>query len=577
METRLNIKEHLSKRTPRERRCSGKYVYDYSRFISPGRNLYCQLNLFYNTKETSQSEIECVIAGFKQPRIQYMSISHSDATSPVEMGTFTGSVRAMAESPDFADSFKSYFKLKHIGLWWAYPKSELAWTRDTKKWTMHYEIDRSDLDSGKNDIILSYFSKHSSLVDNNFFGTAMSIVPIFKPQLDDKIKLRIMKHAKKQHTMGSNLKSITLGGLQLLNWADSKMENTLHRQLMCVESIHEKKVVNASNNDDKNKKGETFKGRLFYAIITNQRTKMNTFYFSQANSDEARSVARGLPLFIRDYFKLKASYFCNSDEMTKCLEGEWKFAERSFLTLEEKDEQAKFSHLLDTVTAVREVYISSAHKKAMAVEGDDDLESVDTRLTKGNVAPPALTSFTNDDDISNITGNTRESKAKAYALEESKKVATQYISSIDAMKIEHDKALLALTAKLQAAELKLNTSVDKDTSEMNESTSKEGILVPNAQKTIDISSEDESATMSGLSVAPSSDDEMEPIMNTIRQKRRDRRKRRSTHSDASTTGSTSPSKKLTRSNTVTPGKNRRLRKISNTKPPAASSGSGSSL
>ena len=110
-----------------------KYVYDYSRFISPGRNLYCRLNLFYNTKKTSQSEIECVIAGFKQPQIQHMSISHSDAISPVEMGTFTGSVRAMAESPDFADSFKSYFKLKHIGLWWAYPKSELAWTRDTKK------------------------------------------------------------------------------------------------------------------------------------------------------------------------------------------------------------------------------------------------------------------------------------------------------------------------------------------------------------------------------------------------------------------------------------------------------------
>ena len=111
---------------------------------------------------------------------------------------------------------------------------------------------------------------------------------------------------------------ITLGSTQFLNWADSKIENTLHRQLMCVESIHEKKVINA----DENKKDGTFKGRLFYAIITNQRTKMNTFYFSQANSEEARSVARGLPLFIRDYLKLKATYFCNSDEMAKCLEGE---------------------------------------------------------------------------------------------------------------------------------------------------------------------------------------------------------------------------------------------------------------
>ena len=69
------------------------------------------------------------------------------------------------------------------------------------------------------------------MVNNNFFGTAMSIVPIFKPMLDDEIKLRITKNAKKQAIIGSSLKSITLGGTQILNWADSKMENTLHRQL----------------------------------------------------------------------------------------------------------------------------------------------------------------------------------------------------------------------------------------------------------------------------------------------------------------------------------------------------------
>ena len=45
-----------------------------------------------------------------------------------------------------------------------------------------------------------------SMVDNIFFGTAMSIVPIFKPMLDDEVKIRITKNAKKQAINGSSLK-----------------------------------------------------------------------------------------------------------------------------------------------------------------------------------------------------------------------------------------------------------------------------------------------------------------------------------------------------------------------------------
>ena len=52
------------------------------------------------TRKKSLSEIENVIAGFNKPRVQYMSISHSDSLSPIEMGTFTGSVKAMSTSPD---------------------------------------------------------------------------------------------------------------------------------------------------------------------------------------------------------------------------------------------------------------------------------------------------------------------------------------------------------------------------------------------------------------------------------------------------------------------------------------------
>ena len=53
----------------------------------------------------------------------------------------------------------------------------------------------------------------------------------------------------------------------------------------------------------------------------------------------------------------------------------------------------------------------------MATEGDD-VESIDTRLTKGNEAPSAIDVVSCQDDVSNLTGENRESKAKAYATEE---------------------------------------------------------------------------------------------------------------------------------------------------------------
>ena len=98
---------------------------------------------------------------------------------------------------------------------------------------------------------------------------------------------------------------------------------------------------------------------------------MTTYYFSKANSEEARSVARGLPLFNRDNYKLKPSYFCSPDELTQCLEGDWDFKRRSFLTVDEKNEKDKFDFLIDMVTAVKETFISESHQKAMAMEGDD--------------------------------------------------------------------------------------------------------------------------------------------------------------------------------------------------------------
>ena len=47
----------------------------------------------------------------------------------------------------------------------------------------------------------------------------MIAVPIFTPFLDDEVKMRITTHAKKQLTLGTSMKSVSIPGVQLLNWA----------------------------------------------------------------------------------------------------------------------------------------------------------------------------------------------------------------------------------------------------------------------------------------------------------------------------------------------------------------------
>lgn len=70
----------------------------------------------------------------------------------------------------------------------------------------------------------------------------------------------------------------------------------MHRQLMSVKCIYDKTVVNSKSK-------RKFRGRLFYAIVPDQRSQSVTFYFSKANAEETRGVACGLPLLIWDDFK----------------------------------------------------------------------------------------------------------------------------------------------------------------------------------------------------------------------------------------------------------------------------------
>ena len=109
-------KKDLLKELPEEVNFVESYVYDYSRFLRLGKTGYVRLHVFYS-EETSLAEIQSVIDQFRIPRTQFLEIAHSNAISPVTIGTLTGSVEAMATSSDFKNSFQYKFNLKELGMW----------------------------------------------------------------------------------------------------------------------------------------------------------------------------------------------------------------------------------------------------------------------------------------------------------------------------------------------------------------------------------------------------------------------------------------------------------------------------
>ena len=115
----------------------------------------------------------------------------------------------------------------------------------------------------------------------------MTVVPIYTTYLNDETKSRIDLHVRKQEQIGQHVQCCTISGVEITSWAEGTKQHTMHRQLMTVESIYEKEIANSKTK-------KKFKGRLFYAIVPNKKAKTTSFYFSKANAEEARSVARCL-------------------------------------------------------------------------------------------------------------------------------------------------------------------------------------------------------------------------------------------------------------------------------------------
>ena len=144
--------------------------------------------------------------------------------------------------------------------------------------------------------------------------------------------------------------------------------------------------------------------------------------------------------------------------------------------------------------------------------------------------------------------------------------------------------------KLKSAELKLDLTnadekeVNKEDEQKDNGVSKVGekdaedkCKLDKEERVININLGDDGDTMSGVSLASSSNVN-EPIMNIIKCKRRERGKRQRNHSDGNiSTEKKLPHRKSSRINTAPSAKSDRQRTLKATPPPAASNNSGSTL
>lgn len=404
------------------------YMHGFTRFFGKPKG-YFRLNLCHS-EETSAGAINRFCnANLRVQGQQFVQVAHSSAKDPIVVGFFTGSTPEMASSGDVTTLFQQLFGLKDFGLYWnniRTSQKNQKWSKD--RFAMHLEMDEGHMEKDKIISVLSAYFNHSiSDAKRNFLGTPMVFVPIFKGYLASAAEQnRITQNAKKQMTMMGTLREVTLlSSVCLLNLVNEDNDTTLMEALMTVESITEKTV-------ERNGKSKSFKGRLFYSILTDKEADSCTFTYFAVNEKEAQGVANGLPLFIEDFFDLEAATFCRSAFVAEAKNGHWTKSTRHFMTQEEKEEQGKLDIMEDLAIANVIEFISSDHQRAMAMN-DDDANTLGTDLR--NKSPrPLEHDKDKDDDVSALSNSTRTSKAQLMASAQIKELAKQYAETFEAQR-----------------------------------------------------------------------------------------------------------------------------------------------
>ena len=118
--------------------------------------------------------------------------------------------------------------------------------------------------------------------------------------------------------------------------------------------------------------------------------------------------------------------FFSSELFSTALEVHQNTKTRLFLPGKEQDKQDKLNIFEEYISARNLVYISKYHQRALVLDREGT-DSIEARLAKDDNFPPSVK---NKNDVSTLTGDTRELTAKLYATNKSKKVASVYAVTV---------------------------------------------------------------------------------------------------------------------------------------------------
>ena len=389
------------------------FLHNFSRF-SNGKKGYFRLQVIHTTDVSPTLLVETA-KSFNVPQQQGVYAAASPAINPQTIGMLIGSSETMLETKDLYYLLTRLSKVSVIGYTWKYIN-----TGEKGKFNNAQKAVYVETESASAKKLTTFFQSYFNEEQNDLFGAPITFLPTNTYPTPTQA-MKIKKYAPLQTKLMSDMheSEVELSNFITIQYRKEgkKVSSCLLEALLQVKSITPKTVIH-------NNKQSEFFGKLFYAAVTNAETNLTTFQFPAYNEREANSILRALPLFIRDFFQLniEEKQYCRSQHLANALNGEWNCEQRSFLSPQDLKEKVQFENLqLVTQATNQNTFISPDHQRAMMGEGPNDEDTNATNL-HNNAAP-----VDDDSTLTNDTGSTRTSKAKAIADKQVKAIAKQYL------------------------------------------------------------------------------------------------------------------------------------------------------
>ena len=428
--------KNISTQIPKEVEKAEEFIQNFSRFSKKNKG-YFRIQLIHDEALDEETILETG-KSFNVAQQQSIYKAPSQAILPVTIGLLSGTTETMTESLDLMELLKITSKVQVIGLSWRYIQ-----TGQKGKYNNDQKAIYVETESGSASELKSFL--HSTLNDQQIllFGSQVTFIPSGTYPTKQQLS-KLQKYAPVQANLVANMRESVI---EISTFKPIKVQGTeedtpslpLIEALLKVQSIVSKQGI-------KRDKIISFYGNVFYSAITNAETNNTTFQYLAVNENEATSILRAFPLFIRDYFKInekEATHYCRSSLTTSAKNGQWEPDTRTFLSHQDIKEQMYFENLqLITQATPSQQFIDPNHQRALQT-GNNDADTVETNLHRKDAHEGTSgdnREMANNGEASTLTddtGSTRTSKAKKFAEEARKEMMIQ----LNQQKKRHEKEI----------------------------------------------------------------------------------------------------------------------------------------